>query len=264
MLQIYVVTRASAVDKTEDQYFQPRRSPRKHSSDRGCDNRAAARASSSSSFGACFDRSAFEHPPPEVDIEYMPPASKPNVGSDAEDLVKIWDDVVERALSHSSRATSKRGGGATSAADGAAASEAGGAATSAAGRAAASKSGGAATSAAGGAATSAAGGAATSAAGRAAASASGGAATSAAGGAASPGHQSLDSSDGWPFFWGALSDSGSPKKLQEDRKSNTLMGSELVEDIIRQRQLSREQVASMAVPIIIREAGMLLRAFPGG
>ena len=52
--------------------------------------------------------------------------------------------------------------------------------------------------------------------------------------------------------------------MQEDRKSNTLMGSELVEDIIRQRQLSREQVASMAVPIIIREAGMLLRAFPGG
>ena len=256
MLQIYVATRASAVDKTEDRDFQPRRSPRKHSSGRGCDNRAAARASSSSSFGACFDRSAFEHPPPEVDIEYMPPASKPKVGSDAKDLVKIWDGLVERALSHSSRATSKRAGGATSAA--------GGAATSAAGRAAASASGRAATSAAGGAATSAAGRAATSAAGRAAASASSCAATSAAGRAASPGHQSPDSSDGWPFFWGSPSDSGSPKKMQEDRKSNTLMGSELVEDIIRQRQLSREQVASMAVPIIIREAGMLLRAFPGG
>ena len=248
MLQIYVVTRASAVDKTEDRDFQPRRSPRKHSSDRGCDNRAAARASSSSSFGACFDRSAFEHPPPEVDIEFMPPASKPKVGSDAEDLVKIWDGLVERALSHSTRATAKRAGGATSAA--------GRAAISAAGRAAASASGRATTSAAGGAATSAAG--------RATASASSGAVTSAAGGAASPGHQSPYSSDGWSFFWGARSDSGSPKKMQEDRKSNTLVGSELVEDIIRQRQLSREQVASMAVPIIIREAGMLLRAFPGG
>ena len=220
------------MDKTEDRYFQPRKSPRKHSSDRGWDNRAAARASSSSSFGACFDRSAFEHPPPEVDIEYMPPASKSNVGSDADDATKIWDDLVERALSHSSRATSKRGGRTTSAA--------GGNATSAAGRAA------------------------TSAAGRATASASGGAATSAAGGAASPEHDSLDSSDGWPLLLRALSDCGSPKKLQEDRKSNTFMGSELVEDIIRQRQLSREQVASMAVPIIIREAGMLLRAFPGG
>ena len=248
MLQIYVVTRASAVDKTEDRDFQPRRSPRKHSSDRGCDNRAAARASPSSSFGACFDRSAFEHPPPEVDIEFMPPASKPKVGSDAEDLVKIWDGLVERALSHSTRATAKRAGGATSAA--------GGAAISAAGRAAASASGRAATSAAGGAATSAAG--------RAAASASSGAVTSAAGGAAIPGHESRDSSDRKPLLWGLLSDSSSPEKLQEDRKPNTLMGSELVEDIIRQRQLSREQVASMAVPIIIREAGMLLRAFPGG
>ena len=248
MLQIYVVTRASAVDKTGDRDFQPRRSPRKHSSDRGCDNRAAARASSSSSFGACFDRSAFEHPPPEVDIEFMPPASKPKVGSDAEDLVKIWDGLVERALSHSTRATAKRAGGATSAA--------GGAAISAAGRAAASASGRAATSAAGGAATSAAG--------RAAASASSGAVTSAAGGAAIPGHGSRDSSDRKPLLWGLLSDSSSPEKLQDDRKPNTLMGSELVEDIIHQRQLSREQVASMAVPIIIREAGMLLRAFPGG
>ena len=228
------------MDKTEDRYFQPRRSPRKHSSDRGGDNRAAARASSSSSFGACFDRSAFEHPPPEVDIAPMPPASKPNVGSDADDARKIWEDTVERALSHSSRATSKRGGGATSAAG-------------------ANK-----TSGAGGNKTSRAGGNKTSPAGRAAVSASSGAATSAAGGAASPGHESLDSSDGWPWFWGALSDRGFPKKLQEDRKSNTLMGSELVEDIIRQRQLSREQVASMAVPIIVREAGMLLRAFPGG
>ena len=248
MLQIYVVTRASAVDKTEDLDFQPRRSPRKHSSDRGCDNRASARASSSSSFGACFDRSAFEHPPPEVDIEFMPPASKPKVGSDAKDLVKIWDGLVERALSHSTRATAKRAGGATSAA--------GGAAISAAGRAAASASGRATTSAAGGAATSAAG--------RAAASASSGAVTSAAGGAAIPGHESRDSSDGCSFLWGLLSDSDSPEKLQEDRKPNTLIGLELVEDIIRQRQLSREQVASMAVPIIIREAGILLRAFPGG
>ncbi|CAN0362081.1 unnamed protein product, partial [Ascophyllum nodosum] len=148
-----------------------------------------ARASSSSSFGACFDRSAFEHPPPEVDSEFMPPASKPKVGSDAEDFVKIWEGLVERALSHSTRATAKRAGGATSAA--------GRAAISAAGRAAASASGRPATSAAGGAATSAAG--------RAAASASSGAATSAAGGAASPGHQSPYSSDGWSFFWGARS-----------------------------------------------------------
>ena len=181
VLQMYVVTQASAVDKTDDRDFQPRRSPRKHSSDRGCDNRAAARASSSSSFGACFDRSAFEHPPPEVDIEFMPPASKPKVGSDAEDLVKIWDGLVERALSHSTRATAKRAGGATSAAGGAAISAAGGAATSAAG----------------GAATSAADRAATSAAGRAAASASSGAATSAAGGAASPGHTSIAIFFGW-------------------------------------------------------------------
>ena len=104
VLQIYVVTRASAVDKTENRSFQPRRSPRKHSSDRECDNRAAARASSSSSFGANFDRSAFEHPSPDVDIESMPPASKPKVGSDAMTLrqctTTLWSDAwpIVRAL----------------------------------------------------------------------------------------------------------------------------------------------------------------------
>ena len=142
------------MDKTEDRSFQPRRSPRKHSSDRGCDNRAAARASSSSSFGANFDRSAFEHPPPEVDIESMPPALKPKVGSDAYDARKMWDGVLERCLAHSLRATSERGGGATSAAGGAATSAAGGGATSIAGGATTSAAGGAATSATGGAATS--------------------------------------------------------------------------------------------------------------
>ena len=129
----------------------------------------------------------------EVDIESTPPASKPKVGSDAYDARKIWDDAVERCLAHSSRATSKRGGGATSAAGGAATSAAGGGATSAAG----------------------------------------GAATSAAGGAASTGHESLDSSEEWPWLR-ARSDRGFPKILQEDRKSNTFMGSELVEYLTRQ------------------------------
>ena len=184
------------MDKTEDRSFQPRRSPLKHSSDRECDNRAAARASSSSSFRANFDRSAFEHPFPDVDIESMPPASKPKVGSDAYDAAKMLDDALERCLAHSSRAASEPGGGATSA----------------------------------------------------------------AGGAASPGHESPDFLE--EMFW-AYRDRGCPKKLQEDRKSSTFMGSELVEYLTRQHQLSPEQVASMAVPIIIRDAGKLLRVFPG-
>ena len=195
MLQIYAVTRASAVDKTEDRCFQPRRSPRKHSSDRELDNRAAARASSSSSFGVNFDRSAFEHPSPDVDIESMPPASKRKVGSDAYDGVKMYDDAPGRCLAHSSSATSEPGGGATSA----------------------------------------------------------------GGNAASPGHELLDSLD---KMRNDLRDYTS-KKLKEDRKTRTLMGSELVEYVIRQHQLSPVQVASMAVPIIIREAGQLLRVFPG-
>ena len=174
VLQIYVVTRASAVDKTGVRFFQPRRSPRKQSYDRELDNGVAARASSSSSFGANFDRSAFEHPSPAMDIESMPPASKPKVGSDAEHVRKMYEDALSRSLAHS------------------------------------------------------------------------GGATSAAGGAASPGHDLLDSKN--KMFWKSLDNS--PKKLEEDRKSRTFMGSELLEDLTRQHQLSLAQVASLAVPIM--------------
>ena len=183
------------MDKTGVRFLQPRRSPRKHSFDRELDNRAAARASSSSSFGANFDRSAFEHPSPAMDLESMPPASKSRVGSDAEECAKMFEDALSRSLAHSSGAMSEPGGGATSA----------------------------------------------------------------AGGAASPGHESFDSDD--IMYLESLDRTS--KIVEEERKSRTFMGSELLEYLTRQHQLSLAQIASLAVPIMGGPAGKLLRVFPG-
>ena len=74
----------------------------------------------------------------------------------------------------------------------------------------------------------------------------GGGGTSAAGGAASPGHESFDSDD--KMYLKSLDRTS--KIVEEKRKSRTFMGSELLEYLTRQHQLSLAQVASLAVPIM--------------
>ena len=87
----------------------------------------------------------------------------------------------------------------------------------------------------------------------------GGCATSAAGGAASPGQESLDSCD--KYYYATLE--RSMKEIKATPLTRTLAGAELVEVVTGEMQLTLEQVASMAIPILVGPAGKFLRVFQG-
>ena len=110
VLEIDADTRASAVDKTGVRLLQPRRSPRKHSSNRELKNKTAFGSSASSSFGAIFDDRVFVHSSAAKDLESTPPERESQVADDGADDNKTYEDVLARTL----------GGSATSAAGGAA------------------------------------------------------------------------------------------------------------------------------------------------